>query len=118
MSQITKSVIYDLGNSLDSISISVQIGYAQPSISKVFIAGKMIEEEFRDSFEKEIETTSDLRGKEIVCFTSIFDMQPHTNETSLKLKVRGSNGVLDVPILKLRANQGEVVFYKLNILVI
>lgn len=118
MSQVTKSVIYNSANTLTDISISVNIGFAQPSVTRVFVDGKVFIGEIQDSFDRSIGSADELRGKEIVCFTTVSDMQPNTNETSLKLKVRGGSGVLDVPTLRLKANEGEVVFYKINIIII
>lgn len=118
MSQITKSVIYNTENTSNSISISVDIGYAQPSVTRIFIDGKALNDEIRDSFNQLLGNANELRGKEVVCFTAVSDIQPNTNETSLKIKISGGGGVFDVPTLRLKANEGEVVFYKINIIII
>lgn len=118
MGQITKAVIYNSGNANKDITISVTIGYAQLSVSSIYVDGKKMGGEFKDSFDLTIGNAGDLRGKEVVCFTTVSDIQPDTNETSVKVKVRGANGVLDIPTLRLKANDGEVVFYKINITII
>lgn len=118
MSQVTKSVIYNTESTTNDISISVDIGYAQPSVTRIFVNGKALNGEIRDSFNQPLGNADELRGKEVVFFTTVSDMQQNTNETSLKIKVRGGSGVLDVPTLRLMANEGEVVFYKINIIII
>ena len=118
MAQFTQSVIYNSAGTSTDIAISVTVGFAQPSVSRVYVDGKAFNDEIRDSFNLTVGSANVLRGKEVVCITTVSDMQPNTNETSLKIKVRGGSGVLDVQTLRLRANEGEVVFYKINIIII
>jgi hypothetical protein len=118
MSQITKSVIYNTANSPGQISILCIIGYAQLSITSIYVDGNMYEEQIRESFARILGTGIALKGKEIVCLTTVYDIQQNTDNTSVKMKVSGDNGVLNIPVLNLKAKPGEVVFYKISILVI
>jgi hypothetical protein len=118
MSQVTKSVIYKSENTPTDISISVEIGYAQPSVTTIFVDGKQLNRDIKNSFNQKVGNANELRGKEVVCFTTVSDIQPTTNETSLKIKIFQGTGVLDVPTLRLNANEGEVVFYKLTIIIL
>jgi hypothetical protein len=119
MSQITKSLIYDTNNSPKDISVSIDIGFGQNSITTIYIDGAVFNNGINNSFQGVIiGSGNSLIRKEIVIFTSIVDIQPSTNQTSLKLKINGGGGVHNEPALRQTLNSGEVAFHKLNIIII
>jgi|GEM_PF-7010083 len=118
MSTTTHVDFYNVSKSKSkNVSLTINTGFGQNSTSSIYVGSGMLDGGgpngafTEEDFTVDLGTNYELNGKKLIITISVQDIQPHTDESSITLRLTG--GVSDYKKLMTATidKQTKVVFY-------
>lgn len=114
MSKTTIVDFYQVDQSDQPVVLNVIIGYAQNAVTTVKI-NSLNMGDYERSFNLVLGNNKELVNKELFCFTTVHDINPDTNKTSVSVTLTGGvqpyEGNMDVSV----SSNGGIASYTIHI---
>ena len=112
MSKNMSSQFYRVKNSGDMIRLSVKIGHGQKAVTRVYLGENQIGPEKFDSFAGlEIGKDNELKNRTLRCATTVHDINPATDMTSITAELAGGVKDFSKTMSDTVDESGGVIFY-------
>lgn len=109
----------------EDITLKIEIGYGQNAASIVYLDGKRIEGPLNEgAFERSFEVNlGKIRsGQKLTVSTTVLDIMPETDKTSVTVSLLGGKSDIEFPVLTFDAQEFitipyyiRILFYKTNL---
>jgi len=107
---ITK--IYRVIDGDDHVYLTINIGHAQPGVTSIFLAGKELKSGIKSDIDKlDLGPGKELKSKTLYCTTTVTDIRPETNQTSVKYELTGGLKKFENKYSESVDNDGETISY-------
>lgn len=116
MAQLTRFLVYKLGNNQNPVTLTVNIGNAQSATTSLYMDGQVLTSNAQDSFSFSIENTGALSGKELDISSTLVDTNPNSDDIVYRIKITGGDSVLNPPGDSLRVSANGIAYFLFKII--